>query len=902
MNGFPSDIRFRRSWRSYQQRVLSELEDHLDDDHLHIIAAPGSGKTVLGLEVMRRLDRPALILAPTVAIRDQWMDRLIELFMEPGSKAPKWMSKDLRRPQFLTASTYQGLYSIYKDEAEDEPGGGSTVGDKDALLKRLRKIGVRTLVLDEAHHLRSEWWRCLIDLKKHVEGPTVVSLTATPPFDVTPLEWERYVELCGPIDAEISVPELVAQRNLCPHQDYVRMSAPLQGEREQIAEFRRQTHEFIQALYANPEFLEALEQHACVARPDECAEEVLADPAFYASVAAYLNHVRGVPPRKLLRLIGLSPRKCPKLDMELLEALLAGCFYRHAKSFADHKAMLQRILREAKRIGIVDKREVNLRSSPRIAKLLIRSVSKLESIEQIVRLESEALGTDLRMVILTDYIRRADFPKDASDLQPIRRLGVVPIFEHVRRRLGADDATTAGSGDCPFGILSGSLAVVPRASGKLLRGIAPEVGLDPADLHLRPLGHDERFCELSLRGADKQKMVRLITRLFNRGGVRVLIGTTSLLGEGWDAPSVNSLILASFVGSYMLSNQMRGRAIRTQEGNPSKTANIWHLVCQEQSAPQLDEDMETLARRFKSFAGVSMTSDRIESGLGRLGLGQPPYTAARMEHINAEMAARARDRARLAVDWERALASAREGRLVEQVAASQLLLPRELVFRGTILALVWEGWFSAVAAFSLVAQSVEANAERMTFRGFLLFLGIASALAALAALPKCLKALWLFLRHGSIASSMRQVGKAVLKAMVHADQIETNPLQLRVTARRLDYGFVRCSLQGGTTRERSVFLEALEEVLGPVENPRYVLLRRSPFGWFMRRDYHPVPKALGRNKDTAEFFRKMWTRHVGPTRLVYTRTPKGRRFLLKARAGSMARSFQSRAERLKSWQ
>jgi hypothetical protein len=59
---------------------------------------------------------------------------------------------------------------------------------------------------------------------------------------------------------------------------------------------------------------------------------------------------------------------------------------------------------------------------------------------------------------------------------------------------------------------------------------------------------------------------------------------------------------------------------------------------------------------------------------------------------------------------------------------------------------------------------------------------------------------------------------------------------------------------------------------------------------------------LGKNKDLAEYFRKMWARHVGPTGLVYTRTPEGRRFLLKARTHSMSRSFQSRAERLKAWQ
>ena len=899
MNTFPSDIRFRKPWRSYQQRVLSELEGHLDDRHLHVIAAPGSGKTVLGLEVMRRLNRPALILSPTVAIRDQWVDRFVGLFMERTNGVPDWISKDIRHPQFITVSTYQGLHSVYAGgpdgESGEDAGPGSRAAGKDTLLKQLRQLGVRTLVLDEAHHLRNEWWKCLADLKKQLAKPAVVALTATAPFDVSPFEWERYIGLCGPIDTEISVPDLVKQKNLCPHQDYVYMSAPLHAERQEIRQFRKDVDEFVRALCANQEFIAALENHPCVSRPQTCVDEILDDPAFYSSIAVLLNHVRGHPPRKLLHIIGLSPRKCPKLDMEWLENLLTGCFYTYAKSFESHKELFHNSLRDAKRIGAAERRSINLRNTTKIARLLIRSASKLKSIEDIVRLESASLGPDLRMVVLTDYIRRADFPADETDAKPIKRLGVVPIFEQIRR---SEPGTTQ------LGILAGTLTVIPCESRELLRSLAPGLGVDPADIACKPLDHDKRFCEVTIRGADKHKMVALITSLFTQGGVNILVGTTALLGEGWDAPSVDSLVLASFVGSYMLSNQMRGRAIRTQEGNPTKTANIWHLVCQEEDAKQFNEDMETLARRFKSFVGVSFTHSRIESGLGRLGLGQPPYTKARMDHINAVMKRKAQDRTRLISEWEQALGSAPDGDMVEQVAASELTLPRNFVFRNTIMALLWQAWFWGVSVFSMLMDSSgrRAEAERMTFKGFLLFLAIAAALAALAALPKCLKALWLFLKHGSVASSMKQIGKALLKTMVRAEIIETNVGQLKVVAQQEDGGFVSCSLKGGTTRERSIFLEALAELLGPIENPRYVLVRKAPLGWLTRKDYHSIPKTVGKNKETAEYLKKMWGVHVGPAELVYTRTPEGRRFLLKARAHSMARGFQRRAERLRSWQ
>src|SRR5215472_3759348 len=83
---------FRKNWRGYQSRLLDHLDRFLDNKRLHLVAAPGSGKTVLGLEVVRRVNQPTLVLAPTITIRDQWVDRLLELFLPPGSGRPTWVS------------------------------------------------------------------------------------------------------------------------------------------------------------------------------------------------------------------------------------------------------------------------------------------------------------------------------------------------------------------------------------------------------------------------------------------------------------------------------------------------------------------------------------------------------------------------------------------------------------------------------------------------------------------------------------------------------------------------------------------------------------------------------------------------------------------------------------------
>ena len=34
-------------------------------------------------------------------------------------------------------------------------------------LRKLKATQIGVIVLDEAHHLRNEWWQCLTDIEKH---------------------------------------------------------------------------------------------------------------------------------------------------------------------------------------------------------------------------------------------------------------------------------------------------------------------------------------------------------------------------------------------------------------------------------------------------------------------------------------------------------------------------------------------------------------------------------------------------------------------------------------------------------------------------------------------------------------------------------------------------------------
>jgi superfamily II DNA or RNA helicase len=71
---------FRYSLRKYQRLILGHLEQQTatrsGDRRYHLVVPPGSGKTIIGLELIRRFGVPAVVLAPTTTIQQQWRDEV----------------------------------------------------------------------------------------------------------------------------------------------------------------------------------------------------------------------------------------------------------------------------------------------------------------------------------------------------------------------------------------------------------------------------------------------------------------------------------------------------------------------------------------------------------------------------------------------------------------------------------------------------------------------------------------------------------------------------------------------------------------------------------------------------------------------------------------------------------
>jgi hypothetical protein len=175
-------------------------------------------------------------------------------------------------------------------------------------------------------------------------------------------------------------------------------------------------------------------------------------------------------------------------------------------------------------------------------------------------------------------------------------------------------------------------------------------------------------------------------------------------------------------------------------------------------------------------------------------------------------------------------------------------------------------------------------------------LGIAAAVS----LPWSLLALWRLIPHGTPERSISQIGRAVLDALEYEGSIDQRAGDFRVYANRNKDGTVFCWIGGGTGQEQATFLRALREMLRPVDDPRYLLARRKIWRIF-REDYFAVPVVLERKKEFAEFFAQRWKGLAGPVQLVFTRTPEGRKVLLRARNHSLSGAFQKRTERVSCW-
>ena len=911
-------LNFNGAWRSYQKRILDNLNFHLRDEKLHIVAAPGAGKTTLGIEVISRLNRPTLILCPTNTIKNQWKERICSSFLE--EKDYGLVSTDIRKPGYITVITYQALlaafcgdnndeedhkYSENEEETEETDENSITSSSSfkeekaDEILKILKDAKISLLCFDEAHHLRKEWWKALMYLNENLAPRQTLSLTATPPYDANYGEWKRYQELCGDIDEVISIPELVKNGDLCPHQDFIYFSYLKQNERELLNKYSKNVKEFIEIIRNDKDLLDFLAGMKFFDAGNTDIEQIFENPDFYVSIASLLNSKGYKIPKSFLDLFEASQREIPKFDIIRASIFLDGLFNPKYDDFKPIEEKKEHYFNTAKRMGLVANRKITLNENIKVRRQIAGSIGKLDSIVEIVKLENEQLKEKLRMVILTDLIKADD--TDCSSM------GVVPIWKKLK-----DDFEDSIS----VGVLCGSLIILPESRADELLKLLSDNNIPQDSITTGKFKDYENYIKITPKENIKNDIVRLITDMFNNGDLNILVGTQALLGEGWDAPSINSLILSSTVSSYMLSNQMRGRAIRIDKNNPDKVSNIWHLATidfpqaitenklftETISDNDIENlriyyyDIEQLSTRFQGFEAPSYYGKHeIVSGIERIVNNSNAPLKQKISELKQKTFELAKNREQTRQWWNEALYLGYGNNKLMSLSTGVETEP--MTIKNLKYASYKEIIYSFLTIVLWIYISLFQYALSPEIMAFITIIAFTVALIFLAVMFKR------FLRTGTIAGVMKLIAIVILETLSYQGLIKSSLKNVGLHVDSSPDGPIYVSCTNLPADENNLFIKSLQEFLDPVENPRYILIKHEKFmNYIKQTDYFSIPAIISPNKDSVNIFKSLWEKYIGECEVVYTRNIEGRRVLLKARKDAFSASKRPKSKKLSKWQ
>ena len=921
-----STWRFSGTLRTYQAEVLAQLAPG-GTDPLHIVAPPGSGKTLLGLLLAAREGHRALVLAPTVTIRQQWVRTATGLAADAAS-----VSDSPDRIGDLTALTYQLLSvtgdgspfddlagAVWTEElvasgradadaatwlaelAIDNPGryraGIRTRAGRlrsrftrqrpaelarvlhpnaVALIDRLVDAGVRTVILDECHHLLDHWAIVVAYLAARIREtgvePLLIGLTATLPSPDDETEFENYSHLLGEVDYEVPTPAVVKEGHLAPYRDHVLFTEPTPPEAAFIRHHEGMLHDLITQVLSTPDALSYLEEQLQPAdAPDDDATPLARlDRAFSTdfgltrSCALVLREVAAQHPL----LTEIPPVLLDRCTTDDLLAVLSR--FAQTRLLSDPHAVRQweYVRRSLADFGYaLTDRGIRRGRNP-IETTLAFSAAKDHAAVEILR--RELAGTDgdrIRAVVVTDFVEHGNTRGLAGDapagaLRTFDLVAVDPVTAPLHPvlltaqllRVRAEDA--AALADSLAGLLDEPVVVVDGAG---------------------PVR------DLQVRSGGSGRVVGAVSELIRRGDVRLLVGTRGLLGEGWDCPAVNTLIDLTTVATSSGTQQLRGRTLRLDPAWPEKVAHNWSVSCLIPPRIDLDDGSEParLRRRHSHLWGLSADGDgRIVSGLGHAlptaaaemwerMLDKDPLTS--IADLDAVLRAhwptrsQTRDEWRIGAPYE---PHEREVVAVRRTSRSPLLRTAQTASASAVVSFVAGTTAVGVVAVALGAFGVAVAPA----------LGVALALGAgaLAAAASGLRMLVRSLRDRARPAELyRAAALAVARTLHESGRI--GPIDESAFVARPDGADptrIRIEL-GGVAHDSRMIADAVEELFAPVRSPRFLLRidaaglprvravemladRLSP-----GRTLLAVPRQIARRRGDAERFRDHWEALIG---------------------------------------
>ena len=249
------------------------------------------------------------------------------------------ISTNLKSLKKFNIISYQALYEYNKEE----------------IKKFIKENTIHTIVLDEAHHLRNAWWNLLSQVFEELENIKIISLTATPPYD-DGKNFEKYMELCGDIDAQINIPELVGEKNLCPHQDFIYFNVPTKEQEKKINEYRINSIKIINWVNNNQSIIKAIATHKYIIDYTNYIDDILANYDIFIIMLKFLND-RNFLVNKYIKDVDKNIHPMRICDYEKLFKYL---FYTNDNEFKIIESTLRELKSMLIQIGAIDNGNINL--------------------------------------------------------------------------------------------------------------------------------------------------------------------------------------------------------------------------------------------------------------------------------------------------------------------------------------------------------------------------------------------------------------------------------------------------------------------------------------------------------------------------------------------------------------
>ena len=132
----------------------------------------------------------------------------------------------------------------------------------------------------------------------------------------------------------------------------------------------------------------------------------------------YLNHKGIALSKEHVEIVG-TKTTIPAQTLAWFEILCKNILQTHRKDFEEHEKYIEELEDKFKAIGAYEKRVLSFSDNKTLQKYFLNSIGKLNSISDILKLEYNSLKENLRMVVLTDFIRKEYQVIDRFTFQPI---------------------------------------------------------------------------------------------------------------------------------------------------------------------------------------------------------------------------------------------------------------------------------------------------------------------------------------------------------------------------------------------------------------------------------------------------------------------------------------------------